>query len=902
MCKPCAWSLVVALLLSAAGPLTAADAKPAASAAKKKSKFDMLTDGMTKVDGMWTMYHKNQRLLVDLKSSDLNKEYLLSTSIARGIGAGSVLGGMTWGFGDDALWVFKKVGDKIHVIRRNVRFKASKSGPTADAVKLAYSDSVLYALPILDTKRSSHLVDMTRIFMSDDQGIGRSIGFSFASDRSTWERIKAFEKNVELRVAAVYQGRFAPDTVVDPRGVTVHVHHSISELGKSSYKPRKADDRVGYFTTVLKDFSSDEDEHFVRYINRWNLAKKDSKAKRSVPKKPILFYVEKTVPHRWLPYVIEAFKEWNKAFEKLGYYDAIEVRVQDTAGFDFDPEDIRYNTFRWITSEAGFAMGPSRVNPKTGEILDADIIFDADFLRYWTTQYETFTPSDVAMLMNNDPLSQEEIPIGKMLGQPQPKAGGLHLPSQQHHAHLPGQSCAYCNGLRHQMGFSAAVLLSRDAAAAKKGELPEEFIGQALKEVVMHEIGHTLGLRHNFKASAWKTLEQINDPETGAAEGTVASVMDYTPANIMPKGQKQGLYFPQTIGPYDYWAIEYGYTDKSSDADLKKIADRSSEPALNYATDEDTRSYDSDPLSNRFDLGDDPLAFAKRQMTTASSLWPDVVKTAVKEGDGYQRARQAFGMLFSEYWRTAYFASRFPGGVYVSRDHKGSKDARPPYKLVEPARQREAMKMLAETAFSTQNFPPEVLNYLAATRWQHWGVRSYIRLDYPIHEFVAMMQSRILYRLLHPITLARLHDNELKVPEGEDAYTLAEHLQSLVKACFSEWQPKDEGGEFTNRKPYISSFRRNLQRLAIKQLADVVNTPGMSMWSLMSPFRTSGVTMPEDARNLARVHMADLDRQITALLGKENLKMDDYSRAHLQDCQERIRKALAAEVQIRSVD
>ncbi|WP_339907465.1 zinc-dependent metalloprotease [Symmachiella dynata] len=893
MLKPCAWSLVIAIL-AASSPLYAADA----AAAKKESKFDKQIKDKTKIEGMWTMYHKDQKLLVDLKASDLGKEYLISTSIAKGIGVGSVLGGMSWGFGDDALWTFKKVGDKIHVIRRNVRYKASKKGPTADALKLAFSDSVLYALPILDTDRSSHLVDVSKIFMSDDAGIGRSIGYAFASDRSTWEKVKAFEKNVELRVAAVYQGRGTSDAIVDPRGVTVQVHHSISELGKSDYKPRLADDRVGYFTTVIKDFSSDEDEHFIRYINRWNLQKEDDKGPTSVPKKQITFFIEETVPHRWLPYVLEGFKEWNKAFEKLGYYEAINVRRQGEAGFDFDPEDIRYNTFRWITAEAGFAMGPSRVNPKTGEILDADIIFDADFLKYWSTKYETFSSNDVAMMMGGDPLTNEELPIGQFLNQRHKSAAQPHELTQ--HRHLPGQGCSLCNGLQHQMGFSAAVLMSR-TGAVKKGELPEEFIGQALKEVVMHEVGHTLGLRHNFKASAWKTLEEINDPEKGAAEGTVSSVMDYTPANIVPKGQKQGLYFPQTIGPYDYWAIEYGYSDKKGD-ELKAVAARSTEPALDFATDEDTRSYDSDPLSNRFDLGKDPLEFAQRQMATAASLWPEVVETTVEDGEGYQRARQAFGMLFSEYWRTAYFAARFPGGVYVNRDHKGSKDARAPYELVEPERQRAAMKLLAESAFSTQNFPPEILNYLAATRWNHWGVRNYIRLDYPIHEFVAMMQSRILYRLLHQITLARLLDSELKVPEGADVYTLAEHLRTLVQACFSEWQPQEAGGEFTNRKPYISSFRRNLQRLAVKQFADVVNMPGTSMWTLTSPFRLSGVDMPEDARTLARLHLADLDRQITAVLGKENLKLDDYSRAHLQDCQERIRKTLNSQVQIRSVD
>ena len=155
---------------------------------------------------MFTLYQKDQKLLVHIKTSDLSKNYIVITSIARGISSGQVLGGMSWGFGDDAVWTFKKVGEKLHVLRRNVRFKAKKGTPEAEAVHLAYSDSVLYALPILSSENGGYLVDMTSIFMSDDQGIGRSIGYHFASDRSTWAKVKAFPHNVELQVAAVYSG------------------------------------------------------------------------------------------------------------------------------------------------------------------------------------------------------------------------------------------------------------------------------------------------------------------------------------------------------------------------------------------------------------------------------------------------------------------------------------------------------------------------------------------------------------------------------------------------------------------------------------------------------------------------------------------------------------------------
>jgi hypothetical protein len=395
--------------------------------------------------------------------------------------------------------------------------------------------------------------------------------------------------------------------------------------------------------------------------------------------------------------------------------------------------------------------------------IDADIIFDADFLQSWKHQYETFTAADAASLM------------GHTIGAPADPALTAFGAALKHGHGDSGGHCDYCLGMQQQIGFATAVLTARGDIAAPGQGLPDELIAQGLKEVVMHEVGHTLGLRHNFKASSWKTLAEIDDPVKSVAEGTVASVMDYTPTNIAPKGAKQGLYYPQTIGPYDYWAIEYGYKQVQGDeaAELKKIASRSAEPGLDYATDEDTRGgIDSDPLVNRFDFGKDPLEFARRQTKNSSELWSKVVERAVSDGDGYQRARQAFGMLLSEYWRTLSFVSRYPGGIYVHRDHKGDPNGRVPFKPVEAVKQREAMKLLAENAFSLPPLPPpDVLNSLAATRWSHWGMREPRRLDYPVHAQIEQMQGNILAQLLATSTLARLHDSELKLAADADAFS-----------------------------------------------------------------------------------------------------------------------------------
>ena len=842
----------------------AAPAQPAAAASP--SKFEALTTGTKRFEGLWTVYTKDQQILVDLKQPQLNQDFLMLSSIARGVSQGRILGGMTWG--DEVLWSFRKVGDKIQVLRRNVKFKAKPGTPEATAVKLAYSDAVLYALPIMTETNGGFLVDMTRIFLSDDELIGRMLGASFVFDRSTIASVKAFPKNVEIDVAAVYSRDPSNelDSVPDPRGMQVMMHYSISQLPQSGYRPRKADDRVGYFLTVTKDFSDNsDDQHFVRYINRWDLQKLDPAAKVSPPKDPIVFYMEKTVPVNLRPIVRAGIEDWNKAYAKLGFDNAIEVRQQrddDT----WDPEDVQHNTFRWITAEAGFAMGPSRTNPLTGQILDADIIFDASFLRSWKSTYENFTPASVGALLGEDPSPSS--------------LKSFRHPGRRH------TDCMLTEGMQQQSGFAAAIFAAQ-GLTEKRGELPDDYLYQALKEVVMHEVGHTLGLRHNFKASAWKTLAEMEDAAK-ANEPTVASVMDYSPVNIVPAGIKQPAYYTTTLGPYDYWAIEYGYKPIPGDesGELAKIAMRSGEAGLDYGTDEDTEANDPDPHSFRFDLGKDPIAYAQRQIATVNAILPKMLERTVENGEGFQRARQAFGVLLSEHYRTIRFATKLIGGVHVYRDHKGDNQARPPFKMVDAAQQRLATKLVLEQGLISHKFEPTLLNSLAATRWSHWGASEIRRIDYPIHNQISVFQTEMLGALFGPQVLARLQDGELKTPAGEDVYTLAEHLKTSIEGVFSELAAPP-AGEFTNRNPYISGFRRNTQRAALKRLSEIVRR---------SPSETSTqLKLPEDARVLARMYLTDLQSRVDAVLAKADLKLDDYTRAHLMDAKLRIKQTLEAE-------
>lgn len=833
--------------------------------AKKKKEFEdfsKVTEDSKSYEGFFKLYQKKENLYCEIQPSQLDKPFLCMISVARGLGQGFLLSGMTL---EEWMLVWQRVGDKVHLVRKNVRFRAEKGTPIAEAVDLGHNDSVLFSLKIesIHPQRKSVLVNISPVFISDLPPLARRIASDarFDKARSTWGAVKAFPKNVELKVNAVYSSQTNMSTIPDSRGIQLTLHYSLAGLPENNYRPRLADDRLGHFMTAVKDYSSKtSDAPFIRYVNRWHLEKADKEAKLSPPKEPIIFYIEKTVPHRYRPYVRQGILEWNKAFEKIGFADAIEARIQQNHE-DWDPEDARYNTIRWMVG-AGFAIGPSRVNPLTGQILDADILIGESWIRYWQREYMTFF-DEVA--------HERDHPM-------------------DHSSHF---QCQIASGLARQMGFMASVLQAR-GLADEDGELPEEFIGEALKTLTMHEVGHTLGFRHNFKASTIFSLDDLNKKK---GEALIGSVMEYDAVNIAPEGQEQGDYYTKTIGPWDYWVVEYAYKpiDASKpESELKalgEIASRVASSELTYGTDEDAYGYrfrDLDPLVNRWDLGDDPLAFAKQRREIVVGLWDKIADKVTKGGMGYQRVRRAFGSLLYEHGFTMYLASRYIGGQYHHRDHRGDENGRLPFVPVPAVKQREALQFIKEYALSDKafSFSPELLNSLAITRWSDWGGDSWnsTRFDYPVHDVILRNQTLILERMLYPSVLSRVQDAELKFPKGEDAFTLPELFSGITDAVWVELGRDAGAKQWSNSDAFISSFRRGLQREHLKQLIKLV---------LEADDGT-----PEDARSLARLHLGQIRSKIQRVLQNARDTLDDYSFAHLEESQVRVEKALDASFRV----
>src|SRR5262245_23482916 len=864
-----------------------APAQPPSPPPPKFEEFDKVIAGAKTYEGLFKLYQKDEHVLAEIQPFQLDRSYLCAISLA---GGGMDQAG--WTLNGDEQWViaFKRVGDKIHLIRKNVRYK-SGSGPIARALETTYTDSVLMALKIKSVHplRQSVLIDFNDVFFTNfaDLPFGMLDG-----NRTTWHKVKTFPKNVEMQVAAVFTGKNAPDSVIDPRGNTVIIHYGIVELPEIGYTPRIADDRVGYFLTAIKDFGSDsKDTAFVRYITRWRLERADGSpwnegAKLVPPKKKIVFWIEKSVPDEYRAAVREGILEWNKAFEKIGFRDAIEVRQQENE--DFDPEDVTYSTFRWITTDIGYAMGPSRANPFTGEIIDADIIFDASMVRFYKRDQQLYRNEWGLTAEPDSPIQAARrgwtVPLSAARG-----AGGWNDkpasddPYADQRARFKAYRAGLCQCASHkqtELGLALAALAARHDL--KPGDkLSDEMIQQAVKETVMHEVGHTLGLRHNFKASTMLKNDQLHDLSVTRKQGLVGSVMDYNPTNLAPKGTKQGDFFTSTIGPYDYWSIEYGYKPlgggtEGERAELAKIAARSAEPGHDYGTDEDL--FTPDPHINQWDLGADPMKFAIDRMALAEELMKGLADRVVEQGEGYQRARVAFSTMLQQYGNAAFLSAQFVGGEFIHRDHKGDPKARDPFVPVSAVKQRDALKLLQDKILTDKpfNFPPEQLRKLAADRWLHWGNEHvfFTSVTFPINDRILGIQRVCLWELLNDRTLARMQDIAAKA-DKDGALTIAEVMRALSDSSFADLpNGADKPGAEKS-----SIIRRNLQRAYVAELSRLVLRGSVP-----------------DARSLARMHLRDVNRRIDLALSDKKSPPEDTLRAHLEETKEQIAKVLAATV------
>lgn len=846
---------------------------------------------MEAIEGLFTLYRydpkdKNrdpEKLLAKIPRGLLDEDLLFASSIYSG-------GPMTGYMWNDHLVRWKVVGKYLKMITPDVRYVQKRGEPVTDVVERTYRESFIAAVPIVSmTGGGDVIVDLERLLKSNIANVS-FLGGGVRSELSTWKEIKNFPDNILIDVDLAL-GRGGGGTSV---GVA-YAFRRLPQLG--SYSPREADPRVGYFLTVRKDWTKPESERelFDRYVNRWKLEKVDPSLELSPPKEPIVFIVEKTVPIQWRRWVRDGIREWNKAFERIGFVDAIVVQQQteDNEYADYDPEDARYNFFRWIVSGRAFAMGPSRADPRTGQILDADIIMDDSFVRAWMYDFDVYAPSSLVSLkgpgfkhwLETSPEMAPDFLKAQL-------ASEIKTPEEQlweqidAHMHEQGQcSCAYGEGMSQQVSILRHAMIATGSSGKK---LPERYIGEAIRAIVIHEVGHTLGLRHNFKASSWLSLDEIKRRRMETDKPTTASIMDYNPLLFFAGDELEQVrhFMTPTIGPYDEWAIAYGYAlpeKGQSEKDLlHEITKQCTKPEYQYATDEDNFwVFSPDPLVNTYDLSSNPMDWAAARVELCDQLLSNITEWAVQEGEPRYFLTRAFNELWFEKSRNFDYVARLVGGQYFHRDHVGDPDARPAFVLVDPELQRKALAYLGDTIFSSSFFKidPELINNLAPSRWRHWGTGFDFRLDYPIHDRVRSSQLMSLMDLLAGPVLQRIYDAELK-STSPDKFTTAELLTALRDELWSEL---DEGvgrrERPTDAKPFIDSLRRNLQREHLNVLLSMAEA-------------RPGLGVPADIQSMVRHVLRGLSEKIDRALSSN---LDFASEAHLTEAKSRIDRVLEAQ-------
>src|SRR5687767_13174223 len=772
-------------------------APPAASAAEKKS-IATLIKPTKKVDGLFAVYQDTASgsVMMSVSKDKIGKEFIYFTHI---VDAPVAAGFFRGAFGPNNVFQIRKHFNRLEFVTQNPNHWFDPSHALARAASANISPAVVAVQEILAEDSTTYLIKADDLFLTEaftqikptpnpNARPGQSFTLGTLSKaKSRISKVKNYPANTDVIVDYVYENP-APlnqggTDITDARNVSIVVQHSLIEMPVNDYKPRYDDPRVGYFTQEMTDMLSTRAAPYRDLINRWRLVKKDPTAVLSEPVEPITWWIENTTPVEFRDVIARAVLAWNPAFEAAGFKNAVVVKVKPDDA-DWDAGDIRYNVLRWTSSPnppfGGY--GPSFVNPRTGQILGADIMLEYVFVTNRVRQEKAFATAALGLEM-------EEV------------------------ADQTGRMCSLADHLHLN------VLAGRQALAAGGATAIEvrEYLDQGLMYLILHEVGHTLGLNHNMKASQMLSPREINDRSITDRKGVMGSIMDYDIVNLAKKGQRQGAYFSARPGPYDIWAIQFGYASPLADeaaerARTNALLARSTEPDLMFGNDADIVNANSgiDPRVNTNDMTNDAIGYAADRFEVIGDLMQTLQSRYANTGDSYHELRNAYLVLTGQLGISSSVMSRYVGGVYVDRAFGGQPGATKPFTPVSRADQKRAMAALAKNVFAPTSYgaPAGLYSYLQMQRrgFNFFGAPE----DPRVHDRVLAIQRNVLNHLLSPRVQTRITDSRTYGNE----YPLVEMMSDLTSAIFD-----------ADARSNVNTFRQNLQMEYVNRLAAIVNAP-----------------------------------------------------------------------------
>ncbi|MFK7946779.1 MAG: zinc-dependent metalloprotease [Saprospiraceae bacterium] len=790
---------------------------PAPAKKKPKGKIkdykEIITKKAKSEEGLFTVHTVEDKYYFEIPTDILEREVLVVSRIA-GTVKGLNFGGAGMKSRPQQVIRWQKVGDQILLRSVSHSSVASYEEPIYKSVKSNNTEPIVMAFDIKAIKKDTskteqgYVIDVKSLFTTDVAMIGalssgqrRNFGIRrLDSKRSMISGMRAFPENVEIRHTLTYDGSKLPSNYLT-NTLTLDMNQSFVLLPEEPMKPRLYDNRVGYFSVSTTDYSSTlQKAAAVRMITKWRLEPKDPEAYANgelvEPVKQIVYYIDPATPKQWVPFLKKGIEDWQPAFEAAGFKNAIIAKEAPTKEEDPDwsPEDVRYSVIRYISTDIQNAQGPHVHDPRTGEILESDILWYHNVMNLLRNWYFTQTAA-----INTD---------------------------------------------------------------AQKAEFRDEVMGELIRFVCAHEVGHTLGLPHNMGSSAAFPVDSLRSAHFTQKMGTAPSIMDYARFNYVAQPEDKGVRLMPMVGIYDKWSIKWGYAHLDNEtaaedaAELNKwVVDKKGDWKYRYGM---QRGNPFDPSAQTEDLGDDAMKASAYGIENLKRILPEIEGWIEEDGKDYKDAKELYGQVMTQFGRYMRHVRTNIGGVY--EEPKSMEEEGVVYTHIPEAKQRRAVQFLHNQLFET---PEWMIREEQAAKFQHAGLVNQIR----------GMQVSTLNQIFDFSRLQRMIENEAM--NGSSAYSVLELFDDMRNGIFSEVKSGQK----------IDVYRRNLQRAYLERLEYLMTSEQPRFPPQFADF--IGITSVDVSQSDIRAVVRGELKRIKSM-AQSGTGADTMSQYHLEDLAARV--------------